>query len=265
MGRSGQQFHNQRTLSKPCMCHDFSNSSSTDYYEEHAQVFFEDTVALDLSPLYARFLNRLPAGGHILDAGCGSGRDTRVFLDRGYAVTAVDASPALARLASTHYGIPVQVMRFQEIDWRARFDGIWACASLLHVPMMALPDVLRRLAVALKPQGVLYASFKYGQGEREHNARRFTDLDEAGLVALLQAAPYFTVLDTWTTADRRPGRAAEIWLNTLLKGVIAEVSQNPTLSEYEGRSAPGVNDRLHNNPARHDISMACDWRNAVAK
>jgi SAM-dependent methyltransferase len=198
------------------------NPSSINYYETHAQTFFADTVALDMAPLYARFLERLPPGGSILDAGCGSGRDTRAFLERGYAVTAFDASPTLAQLASAYCGLPVAVLRVQDMAWEARFDGIWACASLLHVPLWELPEVLRRLATALKPGGILYASFKYGRGEREQGGRRFTDLDEAGLAALLHAAPYFTMLETWITADQRPERAAERWLNSLLPTTIVD-------------------------------------------
>ncbi|MCB1920522.1 MAG: class I SAM-dependent methyltransferase [Candidatus Competibacteraceae bacterium] len=187
------------------------------YYEAHAQAFFDDTVALDVSPLYEPFLARIPAGGAILDAGCGSGRDTRAFLERGYVVTAFDAAPTLAKRASKHCGIPVPVLRVQDLDGPTSFDGVWACASLLHVPWPELPEVLQRLAVALKPGGILYASFKYGSGEREQEGRRFTDLDEAGLAALLHAAPYFTVLETWITADQRPERAVERWFNLLLK------------------------------------------------
>ncbi|HRW67863.1 MAG TPA: class I SAM-dependent methyltransferase [Candidatus Competibacter sp.] len=201
---------------------DWTDAASIAYYETYAQAFFEDTVALDLTPLYEPFLARIPAGGAILDAGCGSGRDARAFLERGYSVTAFDASPTLARLAATHTGLPVHVQRVQDLDQRRRFDGIWACASLLHVPSCELPDVLRRLAAALKPGGILYASFKYGQGERERGGRRFTDLDEAGLAALLQVAPYFTVLETWMTADRRPERAAERWLNSVLRAKTAD-------------------------------------------
>jgi SAM-dependent methyltransferase len=127
-----------------------------------------------MSPLYTRFLYWLPNSGHILDAGCGSGRDAFAFQKRGYQVAAFDASPTLAKFAATYCGLSVQVMRFQEINWLRRFDGIWACASLLHVPAAELPDVLIRMADALKPRGVLYASFKYGQGEREHNAELLT-------------------------------------------------------------------------------------------
>jgi len=132
-------------------------------------------------------------------------------------VTAFDASPALIALAERHLGQPVHCLRFQDITWQDSFDGIWACASLLHVPASELPDVMQRLCNALKPAGILYASFKYGRGEREHHGRRFTDLDEPGLEALLRHVPNLQPVETWTTGDLRPGREAERWLNTLLR------------------------------------------------
>lgn len=190
--------------------------TTTRYYTENAQAFFADTVAVSMDSLYARFLPHIPPGGYILDAGCGSGRDTLAFLQKGYHVTAFDASSTLAALAERHTGQPVQVLRFQDLAWRREFDGIWACASLLHVPAADLPEALGRLALALRLGGVLYASFKYGRGEREHGGRRFTDIDEAGLRALLAQVPGLTELETWVTEDLRPGRAAERWLNTLL-------------------------------------------------
>lgn len=188
-----------------------------DYYQQNAATFFADTSEVDMTPLYRRFLPQLPDQAHILDAGCGSGRDARAFARLGHSVTAFDASPALISLAESLLGQPVQCLRFQDITWQKQFDGIWACASLLHVPPAELPDALQRLCRALKPRGVLYASFKYGSGEREHYGRRFTDLDEPGLAALLRQIPGLEEVETWITGDLRPGREAERWLNTLLR------------------------------------------------
>jgi SAM-dependent methyltransferase len=189
---------------------------TTAYYRDHAEAFFADTVAVDMASLYGRFLPRIPTGGHILDAGCGSGRDARAFVGRGYRVTAFDASPELADLASGYIGQELLVMRLEDVDWRETFDGVWACASLLHVRYPALPEVMLRLGHALKPGGVLYASFKYGQGMREHNGRLFTDLDEAGLDTLLARVPGLNLAETWVTGDLRPERASESWLNATI-------------------------------------------------
>jgi SAM-dependent methyltransferase len=187
------------------MTHRITDDPTLAYYEDQAEAFFTETVTVDMAPLYARFLAHLPPGACLLDAGCGSGRDARAFQRLGYAVTAFEASPALARLASEHCGLPVEVRRFQDVEWQDRFDGIWACASLLHVPMAELPEVLGRLGRALKFGGVLYASFKYGVGERAHGGRRFTDLDETGLAGLVEAVPARVVRETWVTGDRREG------------------------------------------------------------
>jgi hypothetical protein len=107
-------------------------------------------------------------------------------------------------------------MRLEDVDWQGVFDGIWACASLLHIRDPALPDVMTRLGLALKPSGVLYASFKYGQGTRDHNGRQFHDMDEAGLNALLARVPRLKLAETWVTGDLRPERASESWLNAIL-------------------------------------------------
>ena len=170
-----------------------------------------------MTPLYRRILSLLRNQAQILDAGCGSGRNARAFAKHGYAVTAFVASPALLALAERHVGKPVHYLRFQDIAWQEAFDGIWACASLLHVPAAELPDVMRRMRNALKPRGILYGSLKYGSGEREQHGRRFTDLDEPGLAALLRCVPDLEPVETWSIGDLRPGREAERWLNTLLR------------------------------------------------
>ncbi len=182
------------------------------YYQDNAQTFFDGTVNVDMSSLYETFTKHLAPGARVLDAGCGSGRDAKAFLEMGYQVEAFDASPAMVELASEHTGLPVQLMTFADVDWKEEFDGIWCCASLLHVPAVELPGVMRRLADALKPGGVWYVSFKCGDGEREVEGRRFTDMDEGGLRELLKAVEGIEVVELWITKDKRPMRS-EVWLN----------------------------------------------------
>ena len=187
------------------------------YYEENADRYIRDTVGVDMSPIQARFLSRIPPNGMLLDAGCGSGRDTQVFLQQGFGVHAIDASQRIAQLASNRMNIPVEVLCFQDITYNHEFDGIWACASLLHVPRAELPEILRRMHRALKSGAVLYASFKYGDTEGERDGRHFTDMDEEGLEHLIDQVAGLSEIETWVTEDCRPGRANEHWLNTLLR------------------------------------------------
>jgi len=185
------------------------------YYQDNAQTFFDGTVNVDMSSLYETFTRHLAPGARVLDAGCGSGRDAKVFKEMGYQVEAFDASPAMVELAREHTGLPVQLMTFADVDWKEEFDGIWCCASLLHVPALELPGVMQKLADALKPGGVWYVSFKYGDGEREVDGRRFTDVDEDGLKALVVTIAGTEVVGMWQTYDKRPERN-ERWVNAML-------------------------------------------------
>lgn len=188
---------------------------TVEYYDRHAVAYARDTLGVEMGDLYEPFLSLVPPAGHVLDAGCGSGRDSRAFIARGYTVTAVDASTELARMASELVGRPVLVMRFQSLSFEAEFDGVWACASLLHVARAEMGDVLSRLTRALKRGGVLFTSFKIGEGERTDGGRLFNSYTEASLAAELTGHPELRLLRTWRTNDRRAHRAAEEWLNTL--------------------------------------------------
>ena len=190
-----------------------------DYYENHALLYFQATRDTDMRPLRVRFLAHVPAGGRILDAGCGSGRDSRSFLAGGFSVVAFDGSAAVAEVAGPYIGQPVEVRTFTEVDWREAFDGVWACASLLHVSWAELPDAVARLAQALKPGGVLYMSFKHGRGERiAEDGRFFLDFDEAGLDELLEAVPGLTLIECWRSPDQLGGERPD-WLNALARKV----------------------------------------------
>lgn len=184
------------------------------YYKQFAAEFFGSTVGVDMTAIHHRFLAHLKPGAHILDAGCGSGRDAKAFAGAGFQVTAFDASPELARLASAHCGFEVAVRRLEDIDEAEAFDGIWCCASLLHLPLSAIPTTLDRLWCALRPGGTLYVSFKHGTGERDHGGRRFTDADEATLRQWFSRWPDVHQIDVWLTVDQRPDRT-ERWTNAL--------------------------------------------------
>lgn len=189
------------------------------FYEENAEDFFARSVAADMLPQLTTFAALLPPGGRVLEAGCGSGRDARVFREMGLQVTATEAAPALAALAREHSGVDVHVMTFDQMDWIEAFDGVWACASLLHVPRTGLPETLRRLARALVPGGVWFMSFKYGTAEREAHGRRFTDLDEAGAEALIAETGGLEILTLEVTGDARPERAQEPWLSVICRKI----------------------------------------------
>ena len=185
------------------------------YYNQTAHTFVQGTIDADLSKLHRRFLKLLPIQAHILDLGCGSGRDAKAFLDAGYQVTAMDGSEGCCKLAGDYIGQPVLCQTFEELDFDQAFDGVWACASLLHVPYAELTDIFRKVARALRPGGYLYASFKYGDFEGERNGRYFTDLDEERLAALIEPVVGLAVVETFITGDVRDSRGGEKWLNVI--------------------------------------------------
>jgi SAM-dependent methyltransferase len=187
------------------------------FYDENAEDFFQRSVDADMARGHADFTALAAPGGRILDAGCGSGRDSLAFARLGFRVTPMEASAKLAALASAHTGLPVEVMTFDQIAWREEFDGVWACASLLHVPRAELPAAVTRLRDALVPGGVLWMSFKYGAQERFANGRHFTDLDEAGAGPLIEAVGGLSLISLTVTDDSREDRPGERWLSVLCR------------------------------------------------
>ena len=187
-----------------------------DYYNKHAEEFTASTFEVDMESLYQPFLAELPEGARILDVGCGSGRDTLAFKNKGYQVDAIDYSEELVKKATQLTGIPVRLQSFYEIDADQAYDGIWACASLLHCERTRLKEVIGKLLSALKPNGLLYMSFKYGDSDREKDGRQFTDLNEEQAEALRKQFNHVQQIKQWVTIDQRPERQ-EKWLNLLWK------------------------------------------------
>ena len=187
-----------------------------DYYNKHAEEFTASTFEVDMESLYQPFLAELPEGARILDVGCGSGRDTLAFKNKGYQLDAIDYSEELVKKATRLTGIPIKSKSFYEVDDYEAYDGIWACASLLHCERSRLAEVLEKMVQALKPNGVIYISFKYGDSDRDKDGRKFTDLDENQADALFEQFNNVQQIKQWVTLDQRPDRQ-EKWLNLLWK------------------------------------------------
>lgn len=194
---------------------DIGRDETIGYYDREADAFALDTAQADVSEVLGEFTALLRPGASVLDWGCGTGRDSRAMLDMGFTVMSTDASEAMCEKARKLFGVDAIHEGFDDLSAEGEYDGIWACASLLHVSFAELQDVLRRAKRALRPEGVLYASFKYGAFEGMRGGRWFTDLDEEALAKL--ARDDFDTLRVWITSDVRSGREDEKWLNCLLR------------------------------------------------
>jgi SAM-dependent methyltransferase len=195
-----------------------SKKGTLRYYEQNSASYVKATAAIDMSAIYDRFLKYVVPGGLILDAGSGSGRDSLFFLKHGYHVEAFDASPELCEFSKRITGVKTSCIRFQDFDSPPWYDGIWACASLLHVPLGELDDAVKRLMRALKPAGAFYMSFKYGTKERDAaDGRHFTDMNEDAIHRLLNAIPELTIAEIWRSGGEgtQHQHVKDVWLNAI--------------------------------------------------
>jgi len=173
--------------------------SSIGYYDQHAVEFFDRTMHLDMNHVYQKFLPYVPHQGRILDAGCGVGRDSRFFLDAGYAVVAFDGSIEMVKLASKFLQQQALHLSFNAMCFFNEFDAVFAQASLLHVSYEELRDVIESFHAALRQTGILYVTFKYGVSMRQMDDRVFYDQNEKSIETYFQGL--FTLLEVWKSVD----------------------------------------------------------------
>ena len=195
-------------------------NKTIDYYNQNAETFVHGTVSVDFKEVQDKFL-RLLAGKKVLDFGCGSGRDTKYFIERGLDVVAIDGSEELCKIASAYTGIQVKHVLFQKLDEVDCYDGIWACSSILHLPKDELKIVIKKMSRALKAKGIIYTSFKYGNFEGERNGRFFTDFTLEMFKEFIKDVKDIVIEEYWITGDVRPGREEEKWLNLVLRKTIS--------------------------------------------
>ncbi|MGB7341660.1 MAG: class I SAM-dependent methyltransferase [Phototrophicaceae bacterium] len=188
------------------------------YYDDNSQAFFDRTIAIDLSTVYDALSEFIPSNAHILDAGCGSGRDSKAFLERGYSVSAFDASAGMVALARAYTGVDVQQHTFEQMAYHSQFDAVWANASLLHVPRRKLPQIFEKVTQALKKNGMFYLSFKNGRGEiTADDGRHFTYFEEARMRDFIAQFPELLIEQIMLSPDSRPNQPD--WLNVYVRYV----------------------------------------------
>jgi mutator protein MutT len=195
-------------------------ASTTLYYRANAESYCNETIDFNLQKLYTRFLDYVPKNGHILDLGCGSGRDSKAFLSYGFDVTAMDASKEVAACARKTIGQPVLVCDFQEMSFYEEFDGVWACASLLHCPRTQITDVLNRVVQSLKPNGAAYMSFKWGDDETlDCNGRYFNNYTLDSLHTLIDQIDNLVMIEQWTDC-KQLRETEQKWVNIVVRKTV---------------------------------------------
>lgn len=195
---------------------------SIEYYNQNAAEYFDQTVEIDMQEHWDRFLQLIPEGGSILDLGCGSGRDSEYFISLGFDVTAMDASEEMCALASIHIGQDVLNLSFEEMDFDEVFDGIWACASLLHVPSDKIDDIFTKVMKSMKVNGVLFMSFRYGDFEGERAGRYYTDYRTKALKELIARQEEMELIDIQKCEDSRT-ESTVVWIHALVRRISVEI------------------------------------------
>ena len=190
--------------------------STIDYYDQNAQEYYERTVDADLAEIREYFLGFLRRDARILDFGCGSGRDAKAFAEAGRTVEALDGSQELCRIASEYLGMDVRNMMFQDFEETEAYDGLWACASILHLTYEEIMDVMKRIHGALKPQGVFYTNVQI-RDLRGRTRRTVLYGFRRKKMEDFWRTELFDLERMWLTGDALPGRHEGQWINVILR------------------------------------------------
>lgn len=193
------------------------NNDSISYYDKHRDQFIDSTLLADMTFHYEKFLTYIQHGSRILDAGCGTGRDAKAFLNRGFDVFAFDGSKEMTIFASMYTGLKVEHEDFLSYSSNHVFDGIWACASLLHIDYNKQLDVLRKYHGILQEHGVFYLSFKYGNGMFEKEGRQFYCHHEESIKELVLSSNRYRILEMYVTYDVREEHKDDKWISVILQ------------------------------------------------
>lgn len=193
--------------------------NTLEYYNKNASIYCEQTLAGNMQENYDAFLKQLPQNAYILDFGCGSGRDSKYFIDNGYTVKAIDGSIEMCNLASKYINQKVNCMKFEELNDTNTYDGIWACSSILHIEKENLPNILIKMINALKVNGIIYTSFKIGIGYEIKEGKYYNYLTKDEMIKILsKTTPNVKLIDYFETLPSTKRNAkGTIWGNFIIK------------------------------------------------
>lgn len=180
------------------------NARATDYADRFGKKESE--------PRLDAFLDRLPAGGRVLDLGCGPARSAAQMIERGFEVDALDASEGMAKVALERFGIKVRVATFDAVDAEDHYDGVWANFSLLHAPRAEFPGHIARLHKALKAGGLLHLGLKTGTGEERDSMGRMYSFFSPDEIRETLTASGFTVLHEEEGEERGFAGTLDPWI-----------------------------------------------------
>lgn len=194
--------------------------NTLDYYNKNAKLYFEQTVEGDLKENYDKFLSKIAKKSYILDFGCGSGRDSKYFMEKGYKVKAIDGSIEMCKLASKYIDQNVECMKFDELNEENTYDAIWACSSILHVEKKELPSILSKMIRALKPNGVIFTAFKKGDGYEIKEGKYYNFLTKEELEQILNNINQnIKIIDYFETLSSTKRSEKVIWSNYILQKI----------------------------------------------
>ena len=195
---------------------------TVDYYDHNSEQYEKKADSVDFSEISDSFLKYLKKGSLILDFGCGTGRDSKYFIHKGYKVYPVDGSTEMCKRASMLLGQEVVNMYFNEFKEINKFDGIWACSSVLHLPTNELISTLKNLEKSLKNGGYIYLTFKYGEYEGYRNGRFFNDMTEDKFKKILMQISNISIMETFYNTSTIKEQINKQWINFFLKKSIEE-------------------------------------------
>ncbi len=193
--------------------------NTLEYYNKNAKLYCEQTLIGNLQENYDKFEKHLSPNAYILDFGCGSGRDSKYFIENGYKVKAIDGSEEMCKLASQYINQEVKCMKFEELNDINIYDGIWACSSILHEEKENLQNILTKMINALKVNGVIYTSFKIGTGHEIKEGKYYNYLTKDEMVQILnKISNNVKLIDYFETLPSTKRNAQNtIWGNFIIK------------------------------------------------